>query len=59
MNMADYTQINDGRLKARVKNVMSTLRCKCAADIQERALNGTSGQIFLLLERVIDSPSGK
>lgn len=59
MNIANYTQNNDGRLKARVKNVVSTLGCKCAADIQEWALNGTSGQIFLLLERVINSPSGK
>lgn len=35
MNMANYTQNDDGRLKARVKSVVSTLGCKCAADIQE------------------------
>lgn len=35
MNIANYSQNDDGRLKARVKNVMSALGCKCAADIQE------------------------
>lgn len=59
MNIANYSQNDDGRLKARVKNVMSALGCKCAADIQEWALNSTSGQSFLLLERVINSPGGK
>lgn len=35
MNKANYSQNDEGRLKARVKNLMSALGCKCAADILE------------------------
>lgn len=47
--MANYSQNNDGRLKARVKNVLSTLECKYAADVQQWALNRTSTDFFVVV----------